>query len=612
MRRLISLVLAALLLTGCSEPVQEIPRQTSEAPPVVSVCPEPPAEPPIQSMPASIEVFPLHEAKVLGMTAMGDRLLVLSEMAERTVLSALDSRQLECTASYVLKGVTFPTPGMLHIGMSGFSYYCDEEREIVQVDGNLQEVRRIQVPQGIVGAPIFSQDYGICYYGTADGLWAWDVDSGVTTILLKDPAPYKNMENLLYNDQILQCALGYGDEGSYLYLNTADGSELWRDSSCADVKISRDQFYATVAEGRAETLLFGTMGQEPVSLVPREDYGKSFFFPQSHRAICCMSDSRSLKISCYDLASGLRTAEVSLPGSFLPFQAAEIGGRIYLLAEDDLGQSVLCWDASQSPVTDSTVYTGTYFTPEAPDQDGLQHCLDYASQLSQRHGVEILVWERAVEVPPWDYNLTPEYLVPVIMRQLQLLDGRLQNYPEGMLRALSEDCGGLRISLVREITGKENSGSLSTAKGLQYWDKQGGNYIVLAHDTEYTLYHELCHVIDNYIEPRSDVFEAWNDLNPKGFQYDMDYQKNVSRDGSQYLKNSSRSFIDTYSMSFPTEDRARIMEYAMTSDNEFLFTSSTMQKKLYLLSYGIRQVFGLLDSPRQFLWEQYLDEPFRP
>ena len=45
--------------------------------------------------------------------------------------------------------------------------------------------------------------------------------------------------------------------------------------------------------------------------------------------------------------------------------------------------------------------------PEAPSAP-LQDPFAYASELSHRHGVEILVGEKAAEVLPWDYDITPE------------------------------------------------------------------------------------------------------------------------------------------------------------------------------------------------------------
>ena len=61
-----------------------------------------------------------------------------------------------------------------------------------------------------------------------------------------------------------------------------------------------------------------------------------------------------------------------------------------------------------------------------------------------------------------------------------------------------------------------------------------------------------------------------------------------------------------YSMSFPGEDRARVMEYAMMSGNDAFFESDTMQAKLQMICKGIRAAFGLKKYTEPLLWEQYL------
>ena len=134
----------------------------------------------------------------------------------------------------------------------------------------------------------------------------------------------------------------------------------------------------------------------------------------------------------------------------------------------------------------------------------------------------------------------------------------------------------------------------------------GNVYIVLEleDELEQTFYHALFHVIDPLILSNSIAYYKWNDLNPSGFQYDNDYIKNLERDGSKYLDGDKRWFIDTYSMSFAVEDRARIFEYAMQPGNESYFTGDTMQKKLKMLCKGIREVFQL--EAESYPWEQYL------
>ena len=60
-------------------------------------------------------------------------------------------------------------------------------------------------------------------------------------------------------------------------------------------------------------------------------------------------------------------------------------------------------------------------------------------------------------------------------------------------------------------------------------------------------------------------------------------------------------------MSFPKEDRARVMEYAMLPGNEKLFQAPALQAKLQALCDGIREAYGLEDAEDSFLWEQYLN-----
>ena len=196
----------------------------------------------------------------------------------------------------------------------------------------------------------------------------------------------------------------------------------------------------------------------------------------------------------------------------------------------------------------------------------------------------------------------------VLHRELELLDKNLSRYPEGFLSTLADRFDGITICIVRSLTGTAEAGSLESADGIQFLNGYRA-YIALAapYNTEYALYHELCHLIDTVVITESGAYDRWDELNPKGFAYDFDYIANQIRDGSAWLQDSNRSFIDTYSMSFPKEDRARIMEYAMTDGNAFYFRSTTMQAKLLLLCQGIREAFGLRKSPETFLWEQYLN-----
>ena len=142
--------------------------------------------------------------------------------------------------------------------------------------------------------------------------------------------------------------------------------------------------------------------------------------------------------------------------------------------------------------------------------------------------------------------------------------------------------------------------------GLQYWDENSNTYLCLAANQEQfiqTACRELFHIIDSRVLTFCKAYDDWNKLNPKGFSYGS------SAASYQWLDGPERAFPDAASMTYPKEDRARIMAYSMMRGNESVFESDTMQKKLRQLCLGIREAFGLKKSTDTFLWEQYLKEP---
>ena len=67
-------------------------------------------------------------------------------------------------------------------------------------------------------------------------------------------------------------------------------------------------------------------------------------------------------------------------------------------------------------------------------------------------------------------------------------------------------------------------------------------------------------------------------------------------------------FVDIYSKSFPTEDRARIMEYAMGMyPGCAYFESSHILQKLTVMSETIRRSFDTEGWPETLWWERPLN-----
>ena len=142
-----------------------------------------------------------------------------------------------------------------------------------------------------------------------------------------------------------------------------------------------------------------------------------------------------------------------------------------------------------------------------------------------------------------------------------------------------------------------------------------------------TISHEFFHVIENTVmniavsDPAYyyvDNFERWHMLNPQDFEYRWIY---TEEDGttvdstSEYLSTSWAEgredeiyFVDGYSTTYPSEDRARIFEYIASYPQDQLpkWFGKNMKLKAEYLCACIREVFadGNWDN---VYWEQMLD-----
>ena len=615
------LILLCLLLAGCSADAEEtvFPTQTQAVP----VDAAPPAglhdpDNPLQARyDGALRAYPLHLSGVDGMKAMGSDLLIFADTDVSTVIFRLSGEELYIDATVQLDFPLALGDPSLRVTDTGLSFYDPVNRQTVVMDPALREVMHIPAPEGLVGTPLLSDSRDALYYCTATGIYVRNLETGISRVIKEAWFAAQSVTGLHLNDTVLQCSVSDDEGNAKTLLLSTDTGELLYDGIAELSMIScGSSYYLSFPTGCTRAMLFGQAGENPRALTPAELSAEGYFLESFADAVtaCALSDAE-IQLDYYDLDTGCRSSCLTLPSAELPLSVVKAAdGWVYALSfSSDYGcATVYRWDADapEFAVSDETVYTGTYYTVLEPDYHGLVWCQSYAKSIGERYGVEVLVWEDAMAVQPWDYDFEIEYLVPVLKRELEWLDQRLANFPEGVLEASASHFSSVKICLVRKITGSAESGSLDRADGIQFMDGTD-TYIVLAagESSEKALYHELYHVMETHILGNSIALDQWAKLNPVGFEYDYDYIANAQRDGSEYLQPDTRSFVDTYSMSFPKEDRARILEYAMTEGNEALFAASPLQYKLKMLCQGIREAYGLKKSPESYLWEQYLNQP---
>jgi hypothetical protein len=607
MKRCFALLLATLLLlSGCGT-------DSGSAQPEPTLPPTEPTQPPkmiVYQHTHSVEILTHGAVRRYGIQGEGyygllplDEGLLLLSGEEQTTLTYVPEAAEQVSSAVFDSHLSQDT--LWHTAL-GLSYYDPQSHNLVFLDDTLTESSRISLPKEMADHPVLSADGQLVYYYDAQELRCLELRSGISRLLKESRFEKQQVQKLHFEDTVLECRVSDSGGEQTLFISTQTGETIFQTQSPVELQSRDQEYFARWREGEQELLLFGTRGQTIQRLTPQAEgiyqplFGADFL-------VSYETDSTGMSMICYDQASGNRLARVRLAGLGAPLGMAARDGEIWFLARSlfTAEEALYCWTPSCEEMENS--FLSPYYTAQSPDHEGLERCERQATTLAQTYGVKIELWKDAASPLPKDYSVTPEYLVSVYEKYLPVLEQALSTIPKTVYQKLGKQSqnGKLTISLVRESYGTNELGSLTLEEGAHFWSN-GSSYLLLMmnENLERSFYHELFHAMDSYILTESKAYDDWRKLNPAGFAYDYSYITNEYRDPKDYLEPETRAFIDLYSMSYPKEDRARIMEYAMMEGNEAYFTSATMAKKLDTLCKGIRKAFKL-DSG-DYLWEQYL------
>lgn len=621
MKRLIlPLLLLCLLLSACGNQPQEEQTQPQD-----NIQGESPTEPGGSYLPESemelatdgaVRAYPLSIPNVYAIAQMGDHVLVFSGQ-ETTTLTRLSGDNLYVTASAQVGFLLQAEDACIQISDKGVTYYDPDANQIVVLDAVLAETGRIDLPEGILGEPVLSSDRKQVFYCTAEGMRCLTRETGISQLLKQMSYPQQRVVGLLMENSVVHCVIADEDgREKSVFLSATTGQTLYEGEADWQVTGYENSYFAVIPGGMMCDYVFGTGDGETQTLVAADYTRPGVFLPETMGFVTygTSPDSGECALDYYDLTTGSRQAQLTLPGVGEPEKIVGRPGfsQVYLLCRNDSGAVVYRWDLAASGVTDESDYSQGYYTLKNPDADGYAQCQALADSIYENHGVRVLFGQAAVEAQPWNYDLAGEHHVPVLLQELQQLEQLLAAYPAGFLKAAAQstDSGVITICLVRSITASAESGETGSVQGLQFRDGTD-IYVALAAGSVSpgNLYHQMYYALETRLLSNSNECYDWDDLNPKKFEYDYDAEKNAQRDPEQYLGEEDRYFIDVASMNSPSADRATILEYAMQPGNESYFQSPYMQKKLRALCKGLREAYGLENSTEVFLWEQYLEKP---
>lgn len=611
-RKLIGLLCVCMLLSGCGSS-SSVPLQT-EAPIVES--------PPTQShlplleqgtaLEESSNLLHIPNAAVESMVAPEMRLLgnglLLSEHRENQLV--LKHISLE-DGALVAEGSVTTAPGTKLCVGSGEIGLCDRvSGQISILDEQFRLLRAYDVPgegddwylnSELDTLYIFFSDRGLLARNPVTGEDTWLVDNGFQI------APIGST-----NGYVIFTYTDRADQKTYtrcLNLSTATLETLPVGGAIASGVRQGETWLLQSGEEKARYML---VESEAANCFTRGDLAVRLLSPRRHLLV---ADPSVRNLTLYE-ADGSFLSQCALPQN----SNAVVGTDFvwsgywqgYFFADFvDSSCRLMFWDVFAETVGENLQMTPLEQTQ--PSQPVLERQLyERAAELSERFGVDIRIAEQCAA----DYSHYDSYVLtdPVFVRSaLDMLQESLSLYPEGFFRQL---CYGsiesIRIELVGGLTVKDDVNTHPASIGAFAQDK--GSYYSIVLDgfllQPQTLFHEFSHIIDARLNwdsmIREDALyseETWLALQPDGFRYAMTYT-GIPDELLHFVE--SGYFITDYALTYPTEDRATLMESAMSDFAWDFELGSGTSRKLQYYAACIRDCFDTEGWPETTLWEQVL------
>lgn len=601
MKRLLLILLAVLLLAGCSrgQPSQQLettgPTSATESTPTQATepglyIPESAVE---QQTGGAVRAYELPTGEWFGLSGIGADLLLVGKNA----MMLLSGDESWTAAKTVTDTLSANSETDTHT--TGVAYYVDDSRKVIVLDSRLQQTAQLELPETVIGTPVISLIRNEVYYFTGAEIRAMNITTGISRLLRQQ----SNVEALLPDDyfdgNVLSCRIKDSDGTLRTeYFSSETGQTFSQEQNILEMRTVKDRYFIHRMDSQVHQMIFGTRGGEPQSFLaslPTE--GGLVPGLEMNGMISYGETEDGLAVSFYNLATGKCTAQTVIGGIQSPAVIHCDGVYIWILVAQSQTQALYRWDISKSPVADETVYTGPFYNPGNPDTEGLKECQALADIYAKQYGVKLNVWQNAVKVTG-DYTVTPEHQPQVIKTMLEKLQPTLALFPEKFLLKTVE-AGWVQVGFVRSIDGGRD--------WVHFW-KDGDCWILVSShaDVVDAFTQGVAYAIDSHVlgNSRDFDFDRWNPLNPAGFAYANSYDVKPKK---EYLEGNTRAFADEMAMSYIHEDRCRIFYNAMLSDNADMFKAPTMQAKLRRLCMGIREAYGLQKSEKTYAWEQYLE-----
>lgn len=296
---------------------------------------------------------------------------------------------------------------------------------------------------------------------------------------------------------------------------------------------------------------------------------------------------------------------------FNPIWCSKLNGYfLYQIVPETGNCVVLFWDARNAKDgSDLQVQKLSDICPVAIEHWGKLDFEEWTKELEEKYKLKVVVGEEC----PTDYG---DFVADVLTEPLPIrhalteFEIALHAYPENFIEQLVYGAyTDIQVYIMQGIhaSSPEITTIDSYAGVVSYYNAPHHMMVLdgVGQTLRQTVFHEFSHIIDEKLLHESfnsgGIYseEQWEKLNPPEFSYA--WHRN-DRGDSMYNEDY---FIDDYSCSFPTEDRARILEYAMIQTGDY-FSHEGLREKLAYYSACIRYYFDTTGWGEETTWEQPL------
>ena len=440
------------------------------------------------------------------------------------------------------------------------------------LDLRLLELTAFDAPNGTLVMQFF-----LSPYSSECGTAVFDMETGTLTMLQKNRYWVTFCGDdvclLSFDNEKMGYSVTYGGGDQFLFAD----ADLFSDTAGDLYTIPGSPYLMGIAAGRS--ILYAA--DQQISSCPLNDAGID----------------GEMRSACYLPDEGVLIGAVYQDGAF----------RLYVMDPAQLSFAETGGDAPvPSPFVVDDALAESYWSKvsDAPLAESLQEARQYADTLEEKYSVSILLSSQCKDAAAWcDMPITLTDTMSAdeelngVCATLEALDRSLALYPDGFPAQFRNGAGdgGLCFLLVEHIESSYN------VVGCTY-ERYDWQYIALDVHPSYSpdsiICHEMWHATENYIFSQDYTalpMDEWDALNPEGFSYtDYDTRVDPTYPGLLYTSDPEDiHFVDNYGCVNRQEDRARIMEYFMTFEDEaqILIQSPFIRQKLQIMCDAVRSAF---------------------